>query len=289
MRYLLMASVIWAFSYSLIKTYLVTLDPNLVSFCRLAFAFSLFLPFLKWSHLRLNSILRLFFIGGIQYGLMYLFFLQAFRYLPAHQIVLFTVVTPFYVVLIHDLWEKKLNIQNLLFAILAVGGGLIIYYQPHHSQQLLIGFLFVQLSDLCFAFGQVAYKKFRTQCPQLADKEIYALPFAGALLVAACATSYSQQWSQLTQISGQQWLLLAYLGILASGICFFWWNKGAVRVNTGILAVFNNLKAPLGFVVALLFFHETTNLPRLCAGLCLLLVALFLAQRQSRPKEAAYG
>jgi len=73
---------------------------------------------------------------------------------------------------------------------------------------------------------------------------------------------------------------LLYLGVLASGLCFFWWNKGAVLTNAGTLAVFNNLKIPLAVAVSLLVFGESTDLPRLILGGGLMIFAIWISRRR---------
>ena len=64
------------------------------------------------------------------------------------------------------------------------------------------------------------------------------------------------------------------LGIIASGICFFLWNRGARLVSAGTLAVMNNLKIPLGVAVSLFVFREPANLWTLLVGGLLIGVAL---------------
>ena len=73
-----------------------------------------------------------------------------------------------------------------------------------------------------------------------------------------------------------QFLILLYLGTIASGLAFFLWNAGARRVDTGALSIFNNLKIPLAIAVSLLVFHEKTNIPRLLLGGGIVLAALIL-------------
>lgn len=282
MLYLILTSLVWAFSYGLIKTKLGGLDPNFITVCRMSFALLIFLPFLRIKNLNKAQILNLLLIGAVQYGAMYLCFLRSFKYLDAYQAALFTTFTPLYVILINDLYAKKFNKYYLQVAMLAVLGGAVIYYKNILQTNILYGFLLVQLSDICFAFGQVAYKRMRTQATNLKDKEIYAIPFLGALAVATFATTVCQGWTSAGIISLQQLTVLMYLGAIASGVCFFLWNKGAVNTNTATLAVFNNLKSPLAITVSLLFFKEQTNIPRLVIGLGLIFIALYLAERNNK-------
>ena len=70
-------------------------------------------------------------------------------------------------------------------------------------------------------------------------------------------------------------VLLAYLGVIASGVCFFLWNYGARRVTPVKLAIMNNLKIPLAAMTSLLLFREYSNMFLLSIG-CLLILASFL-------------
>lgn len=90
---------------------------------------------------------------------------------------------------------------------------------------------------------------------------------------------YSGGWQDLRIIDAQQWLTLLYLGILASGVCFFCWNYGARKVNAGMLAVSNNLKIPLAIACSALFFGEHINLTQLLFGSGIILLALLLNPR----------
>ena len=56
--------------------------------------------------------------------------------------------------------------------------------------------------------------------------------------------------------SGEQWLVIVYLGLVASGLGFFLWNKGAARTAPGALAAFNNAVVPLGMGLSLFYFGE---------------------------------
>lgn len=282
MWYLIVTSFVWAFSYGLIKSNLGSLDANFITACRMLCALLVFTPFLRLKGLQRSQTLQLMGIGAIQYGLMYLCFLRSFKYLDAYQAALFTTFTPLYVILFNDIFEKKFHFYYLKVAILAMLGGVVIYYKNIFQLNIIYGFLLVQMSDICFAFGQVAYKRFRSINPQLQDQSIYALLFGGAALMAAIATTVFSGWHSLNIITSKQLFVLGYLGAIASGICFFLWNKGAVLTNPATLAVFNNLKSPLAIAVSIIFFYETTNIPRLIIGFSLIGLALYLAEKYNK-------
>jgi drug/metabolite transporter (DMT)-like permease len=58
----------------------------------------------------------------------------------------------------------------------------------------------------------------------------------------------------------EQWKSIVYLGIVASGLGFFLWNKGATKVNPGTLAAFNNAVVPLAVISSLFVFGEIESL-----------------------------
>ncbi|MDP8214073.1 MAG: EamA family transporter [Candidatus Euphemobacter frigidus] len=284
MIYLIVVSLIWAFSFGLIKTYLIGslagVDPTFIAWARMAIALPVFLPFLRLKRVPRPVAGRLFIIGIVQYGLMYITYLQAFRYLEAYQVALFTIFTPLYVTLFHDLRTRRFRSRSLLAAALAVLGAAVITYQRIGRDGILTGFLFMQISNLCFAYGQIEYKRLRPAFAHLKDHQVYALLYLGAAAVTALATTLTGGWGSLAGLDLQQAGTLLYLGVLASGLCFFWWNKGAVLTDAGTLAVFNNLKIPLAVTVSLLVFGESTDLPRLMLGGGLMIFAIWISRRR---------
>ncbi len=280
MPYLLLISFIWAFSFGLIKGNLTGLSPDFVAFSRIALALLLFLPFFRKKNMTFQEALSFTFIGAVQYGLMYLFFIRSCHYLPAHLIVLFTACTPIYVTLIDNMMTKSFHLKHLIAAFIAFLGICALQYQNLEWKAEIIGIVFIQLSDLCFAFGQVAYKKIKQ--PSIQDSHIYALLFLGGALITALSTTLFGGWGSFFNISPKQTYLIVYLGIIASGLCFFGWNKAALKVKVGTLAVFNNIKIPLGVAVSILFFDEKAKLPPLLLSSLFLLAALFLTQKKSQ-------
>jgi carboxylate/amino acid/amine transporter len=279
MALLLLASFIWAFSFGLVKKYLGGLDASFVAFVRLALAFLLFLPLLRPRKISLAMTLRLFVIGMVQFGLMYVFYIQAFRFLAAHQVALFTIFTPLYVAMTDDLWEKRFRPRHLWAALLAVAGTAVIVYSGLGTANLLTGFVLVQASNICFAAGQIFYRRLHMPRPGWRDRDGFAWLYLGGTTAAVLALVFFSGPLDLHLNHGQL-LVLLYLGPLASGVGFFLWNIGATRVEAGVLAVFNNVKIPLAVLVALLFFAEHVEWLRLIGGGGIIALALWLNYRR---------
>jgi len=279
MPHLLLVSLIWAFSFGLIKTRLVGVDSTFVAAVRVALALFVFLPFLRPRAVSAGVAARLVGIGAVQFGLMYLAYLAAFESLEAHQVAVLTIITPIFVCLTDDLLDRRLRWAPLLAALAAVAGSGVIVAQKPLGRAEWTGLVLVQVSNVCFALGQVLYRRWKLAAPQVRDREVFAWLYLGAVLATVPYACTRLDVPVLARaLPPPQLGVLVYLGVLASGAAFFLWNLGAVRVSTGTLAVMNNAKLPLGVAVSLLVFGEKTDLGRLLVGGGLLLAAALYAQ-----------
>lgn len=284
MLYLLIVSLIWAFSFGLIKGNLTGLDSTFVAFARLFIAALVFVPFIKVKKIKPEAALKFALTGLLQFGVMYIAYLAAFRTLKAYEVALFTIFTPIFVTLINDAFSRRFNLLHLAVALITVAGTAIIEWEAIQSPGMLSGFLLVQVSNLCYAFGQIYYRRLMARHPELKDREVFGYLYVGAVLITALAVLFFTPLSTLTITTKQAYTLL-YLGVIASGLAFFLWNIGARKVNAGTLAVFNDLKIPLAVAVSLLVFGESANLPRLLAGGVIIVGALIVNEALSRRKQ----
>ncbi len=280
MVYLWLVSFLWAFSFGIIKDTLTGLDANFVALARLALAALVFLPFLRSLRARPQDTRlrwRLLATGALQFGLMYVAYIASFRFLKSYEVALFTIFTPLYVTLFADALERRFRLHFLAAALLAVAGALVAGYKGGVRSDFWLGFGLVQLSNLAFAIGQVAYRSVMQRYGEgLGDQDVFGWLYLGGVGLAGAAALLFTNWSALVLQPQQGWALL-YLGVIASGAGFFLWNKGARQVNSGVLAVFNNLKAPLAVAVSLLVFGEQADPLPLLLGGSILLAALLLA------------
>jgi len=283
---LLIATLLWAVSFGLIKHHLGGLDANLVAWARMALALPVLLPFVRWRELARwpgppwRTALVLVAIGAVQYGLMYTGYIASFGFAAAHEVALFTVTTPIFVSLLHDAHARRFDAGNLGLALLAVLGAGLLQLRGGAPGGAWLGLALVSASNLCFAFGQVAYRGLRRAAPQARDGAVFAWLYLGGLLVTTLTTSLSGGWADLTRVGEAQAWALLYLGVVASGLGFFLWNRGAVTAPPAALAVANNLKIPLAVVAALTIFGEQADLPRLAVGGGIMAVAAGLAARR---------
>lgn len=284
MPYLAATSLIWAFSFGLIGSALVGVDSFFVATLRLVCATLLFLPYLRSKKIEKKDCEKLMAYGAIQFGLMYSFYMKAFQYLPSHLVALFSILTPVYVALIHDFRQRSFSPNFLLAATLSVAGAAVIKVKAVPSGDFWIGFGLMQLAGLSFAYGQVAYRDWKLENQSVKDQEVFSLMAAGGALMALQFSLFFTEWNELpTNFS--QWSAILYLGLIASGLGFFLWNKGAARSNPGTLSAFNNAVVPLAVICSLFVFGEiegfsSGQLARLVIGGGLIVFAVLLCQRK---------
>ncbi len=276
MFYLSAVTLLWAFSFSLIGVYLAgQVDSWFAVLMRIALAGLVFIPFLKFRQVPRSLILKLMAVGGIQLGLMYCFYYQSFLLLSVPEVLLFTVFTPIYVTLVYDLLKGRFSPWYLLTAAIAVAGAAVIKFAGINSD-FLTGFLVVQGANLCFAIGQVGYKYIMEQEEmKLPPHTIFGYFYLGALCVAVVAFALLGNPEKLPT-TGLQWGILIYLGLIASGVGYFLWNKGACMVNAGALAVMNNALVPAGLVVNILIWNRDVDMLRLLSGGAIILLSLWI-------------
>lgn len=278
---LIATSLIWAFSFGLIGHVLQGVDPYFLAFARLLLAWVCFLPLSRIRSLSARALAAALGIGAVQYGVMYVALFQAYRYLRSHEVALFTIFTPLWVVAFHDVWIRRAHARYALAAVTAVIGAGVLKWDVLQSTAFWKGFAWMQLSNACFAFGQVAYRQWRySAAAAYRDVEVFSWLYLGAAIVSGVSWGLWRSWSW-PELSATQAGVVIYLGVVASGLAFFLWNWGAVRVNAGVLAVFNNLKIPLAVAVSLVVFREPVSLIRLLAGGGLCVLALQIAGAQT--------
>lgn len=287
MLLLLFVSFIWAFSFGLIKGRLAGLDPVAIAAVRLAIAGLVFAPWILRTRSAGTLRWKLAAIGAVQFGIMYIAYLRAFAHLQAYEVALFTIFTPLYLTLIDALLERRWQGRHLLAAALAVVGAGVVLWRQSAGSAVITGFLLVQVSNLCFAAGQLAYRRLRPGFPEgLTDQKAFGWLCLGGCLTTVLASVPFASWSEFHP-TGIQWVVLVYLGGVASGLGFYLWTLGSVQVNAGTLAAFNNAKVPLGVACSLLFFRESAHVPRLVISLLLLGLAIWIAERPARGARPA--
>jgi carboxylate/amino acid/amine transporter len=285
MSYLIGVTALWAVSFSLIGVYLSgQVDSYLAVLTRIVLASLIFAPFLRPRAISGRIRWQLMAIGAVQLGLMYIFFYRSFLLLPVPEVLLFTIFTPIYITLLDDMMKRRLSPFYLLTAMVAVIGAAIIRYDGV-TEGFWLGFAVVQGANLCFAIGQVAYRHLSPQLPEgVAHRHVFGWFYLGALALVVVMFLLFGNTDKLPS-QPVHFVVLGWLGIVASGMGYFLWNKGATRVDAGTLAIMNNALVPAGLLVNLLIWNRDADLPRLALGGAVIVLALLINQFWARQRE----
>lgn len=282
MPYLLFVTLLWAVSFNLIGVYLAgAVDSYFAVLTRVVLAGLIFLPMTRWRGVAPGFIIGVTVVGMLQFGVTYLCLYLSFNVLTVAEVLLFTVLTPLHVALIDDALNRRFNPWALLAAAVAVFGAGLIRYDDL-SSDFLGGFLLLQLANFTFAAGQVGYKhlaaRYQSQIPL---HRRFGYFFIGALLVVLPAWLLLGDPERLPT-SSTQWGVLLWMGMLATALGQFCWNKGATLVNAGTLAVMNNLSVPVGLIINFLVWGSETRLDLLLVGGSLIIGSLWISRNGSR-------
>ncbi len=285
MALLIITTILWAFSFSLIGDYLAgSVDSYFSVLMRVGLAAPVFLPFLRTRGQSLKTILLYMLVGAMQLGIMYLFSFRAYVYLSVSEFLLFTVLTPLYITLIYDLLSKRrLRWGYLLSAALAVIGAAIIRYDKV-SDHFWTGLMFVQLANISFAIGMVGYKRLMETRP-MPQHNAFAWFYMGAFIVAVVAWFMLGNPQKLPTTT-VQWGVLVWLGVVASGLGYFMWNYGATQVDAGTLGIMNNVHVPAGLLVNLAIWQQQPHWPSFLIGGAVILASLWVHRRWVAPRSA---
>lgn len=282
MTLLVFVTVLWAFSFSLIGEFLAgQVDSDFAVLSRVVLAGLAFLPFTRWRGVRTELKLGVTLVGALQFGVTYLCLYRSFSYLSVPEVLLFTIFTPLYVTLIDDLLKRRFTPIALAAAALATLGAGIIRYDGL-SADYLTGFLLLQIANITFAAGQIGYKHLILRYPtDVPLHRFFGYFYAGALILALPSFLLFGDSGRLPE-TPLQWGILAWLGLAASGLGLFLWNRGACLVDAGTLAVMNNALVPAGLLVNLLLWNQDADLFRLFLGGVVIALSLWVNARFSR-------
>ena len=275
MAYLIAISILWSFSFGIIKYGLAGIDSSFISFARNVIALTFFSSVTIYNIKKFSFDLKLVGIGALQFGLMYIFYIESYQYLPAYLIATFTITTPIYVVLASKyLNGNSLNRNGIYAILLVIIGSYLMRFSSLNLKDYMLGFVLIQCANIFFATGQILFKKWNDKNK---DKDIvhnFSQLFFGATLITSIF--YFLGSSESAILTQSNLFSLLFLGIISSGIGFLMWNIGATKVSAEKLAIMNNAVIPIAIFNSYLIFGEAINIILFLPGLIFFYLAFKL-------------
>lgn len=276
MVWLLIVSVVWGLSFGLIGNALAGFPSGYVACVRLVLSLIVFLPFLRKVPWKTGAGLAA--IGAVQFGLMYVAYIASFGYMASYEVAIFTIFTPIYLTVFDDIVRRKVSPAHVAACVAVLGAGVVLWREGTVKGVEWTGFWILQFSNACFALGQLVYARWKKPFEEYGERSLFGWLYLGAVLVTlpfVGADEWAKGWEMTTP---PHWWLIIYLGVVASGLCFFLWDHGARMVSPARLAVMNNLKIPLGAAFSLLLFKEEVSWLTLVVGMLLLVVSIAMSR-----------
>jgi len=275
LAYLIAISILWSFSFGIIKYGLPGIDSSFISFARNVIALTFFSSVTIYNIKKFSFDLKLVGIGALQFGLMYIFYIESYQYLPAYLIATFTITTPIYVVLASKyLNGNSLNRNGIYAILLVIIGSYLMRFNSLNLKDYMLGFVLIQCANIFFATGQILFKKWNDKNK---DKDIvhnFSQLFFGATLITSIF--YFLGSSESAILTQSNLFSLLFLGIISSGIGFLIWNIGATKVSAEKLAIMNNAVIPIAIFNSYLIFGEEINFILFFPGLIFFYLAFKL-------------
>ena len=275
MIYLILVSILWSFSFGIIKYGLPGIDSTLISLMRNLIALLFFASLTLYNFKKFSFDIRLVLIGAIQFGLMYILYIQSYQYLPAYLIATFTITTPIFIGIFSQLLDdKSFSLNGIFSIILVVIGSLMMRFNIVNPIDYWLGFFLIQCANVCFAIGQIMFKRWHSKNTSVDIIYNFSQMFFGAVLITSIFSIINS--SNLAMLNASNLYALLFLGLFSTGFGFLAWNLGAIQVSNERLAVMNNAVIPIAIFNSYLIFGEAINLILFLPGLVLFYIAFKL-------------
>ena len=276
MIYLILVSILWSFSFGIIKYGLPGIDSTLISVMRNLIALLFFASLTLYNFKKFSFDIRLVLIGAIQFGLMYILYIQSYQYLPAYLIATFTITTPIFIGIFSQLLDdKSFSLNGIFSIILVVIGSLMMRFNIVNPIDYWLGFFLIQCANVCFAIGQIMFKRWHSKNTSVDIIYNFSQMFFGAVLITSIFSIINS--TNLAMLNASNLYALLFLGLFSTGFGFLAWNLGAIQVSNERLAVMNNAVIPIAIFNSYLIFGEAINLILFLPGLVLFYIAFKLA------------
>ena len=272
MIYLILVSILWSFSFGIIKYGLSGIDSSFISLMRNLIAFLFFASLSLYNFKKFIFDIKLILIGAIQFGLMYVLYIQSYQYLPAYLIATFTITTPIFIGIFSQLFQNKsFSLSGIFSILLVVLGSLMMRFNIVNPLDYWLGFFLIQCANICFAIGQIMFKKWYSKNTSVDIIYNFSQMFFGAVLITSMFSIINS--TNIGMLNTYNLFALLFLGLFSTGFGFLAWNLGSLQVSNERLAVMNNVVIPIAIFNSFLIFGEAINPMLFVPGLVLFYLA----------------
>jgi drug/metabolite transporter (DMT)-like permease len=182
--------------------------------------------------------------------------------------------------------KEKLSVRQIIGIITSVTGIILIGFLSHKKNDVansITGNLLMIIAVIGWGVYTIISKKVADKDPLLITS---LSTFVGSVLLLPAAV-YENWGTGWPQVSPSGWLVILFLGAMASGICYFLYNKSLQLLTAAQVGNFINLDPLVGFIIALLFLHENVNILQIIGALLVIAGIVLSTERHDQPPPAS--
>ena len=284
---LALAASMWGGSYVVSKYIMDSIPPITLVWLRYVIALAVLAVFVllkerhKWRSYQWTktSIRYIFLIGFIGYFLSIILQFIGTNLADAHTGSLITSATPaFMTILAFWMLKETLTIRKIVALVLALCGIVIVVGVGHTGQSYIVGGIILVGAAATWALMSIYAK--------LAAEYVSVLVLTTcAIFIAFIFTTPFMLW-ELTQstvtMSTQGVASVLYLGIIATAVAFFLWNKGLELVEASVGSLFFFFQPLVGAILGWMFLKEQLSMQFFIGAICIMCaVALTIIEPKS--------
>jgi len=285
---LILATLIWASTYSVAKIGLEDIAPFTLALVRGVLATIILGTFCVTKGLSkevLNFIKKHFWVS-LLFGLLSMFLLQSFqnfglKYSSSIMGGILINASPIFILVLSILFLKESAKRNKILGIILGFAGILIMtlvgenFSEFSVQNTFFGNTMLLGVALCWAVYSVIIKKF------LNDFHPLTLTFVSYLMgtiLFVPVTLMTEDITVLPAYSLTSWTIILYLGIFGSAAAYLLWNYGVKYIEVSKASIYQYLSPTIAIFIGFLFLHEKIDLFDML-GIILIFGGIYISER----------
>jgi drug/metabolite transporter (DMT)-like permease len=272
--------LIWGSSFSVTKTVVQKVSPYMFATLRHLIACAVLLPFYLRQRRKVKQSLpykKLVLMGLAGITIYYGFFNFAMTYIPASTGALIEGLIPVAIAIpAAILLKEHLNRRSIAGIVLCVTGVILVGFvgAPKGASNIFLGGMLMMLAVCCWSVYTLLSRSLKETDTLLATSVSTFIGTAMLLPVAAVDVYFHG----IPEISAETWAGIAYLGIFASALAYFLYNRALESLPAAQVGNFLNLNPVIGAVIAMIFLKDTFTGWQMAGGV-LVLAGIWLSSK----------
>lgn len=267
---LILATLIWASTYSAVKIGLQDIPPFTLALIRGTLATIVLFVFCMTGGL-LKEILRFIkthFWGTLSLGLLGMVLIQSFqnfglKYSSSIMGGVLINTSPIFILFLSILFLKESSNRNKILGIILGFAGIAVMtligedFSNFSAKNTLLGNMLLLGVAACWAIYSVVIKNFLNKYSPLTLTFISYL--IGTILLTPI-TLMTEDVNILRTISPISWIIILYLGMFGSAAAYLLWNYGVKYIEVSKASVYQYLSPATAILLGFIFLHEKIDI-----------------------------